>query len=237
MQLPEDVVFWIPRFPPNQSWPVSVSSARDSLDLRLPLPPILIILFLTLLGILLYAVVLKDCGSLYAYRRALFLDTLALNALSPHGFGSSPGGGGYIRGPVSHCLLPFFGGGLFAFEFYPDADWQRSLLVFVILSGVLRPCFYIWFVCWACPWATLFPNNVLPYWVSPLGRFPLRPLALGPPVGVLAPGFNGRWGMGTVFRFLISGASTFGFPFSRILWTLLYVGVFPSVPPLVFQYY
>ena len=220
MQLPENVVFWIPRFRPTNPGQCLFPPPVTLLTCVSPCPPILTILFLTLLGVLLYAVGLKGWCSLDAYRWVLFLDTLALERSFPPWLFLLPRGGLSLRAglPLS---LSFLWGGLFAFQFYPDADWQRSLLVFVILSGVLRPCFYIWFVCWACPWATLFPNNVLTYWVSPLGRFPLRPLALGPLVGLLTRGFGGRWGMGTVLRFLISGAFTFGRTFSRILWTLL----------------
>ena len=91
----------------------------------------------------------------------------------------------------------------------------------VILPGALRWCFHIEVTGLARPLTTLAIDGVLPDWVSSLDRFHLRPLALGPTVGGLAPGFGGMWGMGTVFRLLILGVSTFGRPFSRIVLTLL----------------
>ena len=163
------MVFWIPRFPLCQSWPVYVFSSRASLDLCLPLPLILTVLFFTLLIVLLFAVGLKGSGPFDTYLR------------------------------VSHIFLPFFEGGLFAFEFYPE----------MLIGNV--PSWCLQFFLALSDRASLFGSSAGPARSQQrsallglvLGQFPLRSLTLGPPVGVLAPGFGGRFGMGAVFRFLI----------------------------------
>ena len=126
----------MPRLPPCQSWPVPVSYGRDPLDISVPLPSVLTVLFLNLFVGLLGTLGLNGHGSADVYGRVLPLDGLPLERFCPPGLLLRVGGGdGYLWGPAGSSLLLFLGGGWFTSNFYPDADWQFFLLVSFTLEG------------------------------------------------------------------------------------------------------